>query len=110
MKSRDKQKLSDFIQRQFKSAQKQILDLAEVAIPPHHWEAFRSKILRITNDTRRFIDTEIESNYDLKYDPSVEFEDVVEIKTAPIQSLNKKERSIVFCGQSEKDKNPTKED
>lgn len=85
MEDRNKKKLSDFVERQIKSTQKQILDIAELVIPQGNWKAFRSKVLGITNDLRRELEKEIETNYSVKYDPRVVYEDVIEVQPAKKQ-------------------------
>ena len=82
MEDRNKKKLSDFTEKQIKATQKQILDIAELVIPPGSWKAFRSKVLGITNDLRRELDKEVEANYMIKYDPRVSYEDVIEVQTS----------------------------
>lgn len=78
--SRDQQKFFDFIERQVKSTQRQILDLTEIAVPADSWRVMRSKILGITNDLRRNLEDEVINNYNIKFDPSTICEDIIEVK------------------------------
>ncbi len=54
------------IDKEFDSLQKQILDIVEIVAPIDRWESIRSKILRLTNNARRAICSNImeEHNYD----------------------------------------------
>jgi len=78
-----KEKFLDFVEKQIKSLQKRVLDLSEVVVPQDNYIQFRSKILGSTNDLLRDIESELETNYNLKYEPSVIREDVVQIKPSP---------------------------
>jgi hypothetical protein len=94
---RDKTKFVEFIERQIKFVQRQILDLAEVSIPPDNWKVMRSKILGITNDLRRDIEQELDKNYALKYSPDVIYEDIVQVRP----NRNLKERIKYGTGETE---------
>lgn len=83
-----KKKFSLFLQSEIKSLQKQILDLAEIAVPASNWKPLRSKLLGVTNDFRRDIEQELNKNYNIKYAPGTQYEDVVQIK--PIIKSNSK--------------------
>ena len=88
MEDRDKTKLFAFIESQVKNIQRQILDLTEVTVPPDNWRVMRSKILGITNDLRRDIEQELNLNYDLKYNPTTIYEDIVQVKNYKDRSGN----------------------
>ena len=77
--NRDRTKFVEFVERQIKFVQRQILDLTEVSIPQDNWKVMRSKILGVTNDLRREIEQELDKNYSIKYSPSVIYEDVIEV-------------------------------
>lgn len=77
---KDLKTLNVFLERQVKFLQKQILDLTEVTVPQTNWKALRSKLLGVTNDFRRDLQNELETNYKIKFDPKDLFEDVIEVK------------------------------
>lgn len=79
--TKDNRRLFEFVDKQTRLIQKQILDLAEVSVPPENWRAMRSKILGITSDFRRNFENEVLVNYKVEYDPDVIYEDVVEIRS-----------------------------
>jgi len=67
--------------------QKKILDLAEVSVHPANWKALRSKILDATNEARRLIITDIETNYEVSHTPVNSCEHVVEVVSSKKQGL-----------------------
>lgn len=75
--SKGKERLRHRIQQEFKSINKQILDLAELVVSQEQYPQFRKKILNITNDVRRNIEQDLDLNYDVSYDPATICEDVV---------------------------------
>jgi hypothetical protein len=77
--NKDNRRLFDFVDKQTRLIQKQVLDLIEVSVPVENWKAMRSKILGITSDFRRNIENEISINYKVKFDPDVIYEDVVRV-------------------------------
>lgn len=77
--SKGKERLRLRIQQEFKSINKQILDLAELVVSQEQYPQFRKKILNITNDIRRNIEQDLELNYNVDYDPRTICEDIVVI-------------------------------
>jgi hypothetical protein len=88
--SKDRQRLSNFIDKQVRILQKKILDISELVVPSDHYSAFRSKVLGMTNDFRREFEKELSQNYSVKFDPKVIYEDVVEIVNYNTQPLARK--------------------
>jgi len=77
---RHQKKILSYIDNQINHLQRQILDLTEIVVPPSNWQPLRSKILRITNDSRRSIEQELRNNYEVSYTPNTVYEDVVVIQ------------------------------
>lgn len=90
--NRDQKKLFDFLQKEIRQLQKQILDLTEVSVPPNNWRVMRSKILGITNDLKRSLEQEILLNYNITFNPTSVCEDIIVIQNSLNQSLKGKER------------------
>lgn len=68
------------IEKEVNSLQKQILDLVELAIPKDKWETARSKVLRLTNDLRRTICSDLEENYKVERLEDREYDEVIEVR------------------------------
>lgn len=92
--SKDKQRLSDTLDRHIKALQKQILDITEIVVPSQNWKAVRSKLLGVTNDVRREIVNEIDLNYSIEYTPKTISEDIIEVNGAKFQGVSYKERKF----------------
>lgn len=93
---KDKERLNKFIYSEVKALQKQILDLCEVTVPPSNWNPFRKKILDITNNVRREIQSEVVSNYIIDYKPSTVCEDIIQIKPSnTVTRFKKKDKEIL---------------
>lgn len=75
--SKGKERLRQRIQQEFKSINKQILDLSELVVSQEQYPQFRKKVLNITNDIRRNIEQDLELNYEVSYDPATICEDIV---------------------------------
>lgn len=86
---RHKQKFCSFLEKEVKSLQKKILDLAEVVLPQENFKTFRSKVLGATNDLYRDVQFEVNKNYNLKYDPATVCEDIIQVTS---NFVPKKER------------------
>lgn len=99
--NRAQRKLFEFLQKEIRQLQKQILDLTEVSVNPNNWKVMRSKILGITNDLKRSLEQELSLNYSIKFDPSIICEDVIEVKGSLNQSLTGKERQEYGTGKKE---------
>jgi len=91
---KDKEIFKKKLEQEFKSVNKQLLDLAELVVLEQSFPQFRKKLLNITNDARRNIQNEVELNYNIEYDPSVLREDVVVVANSSkkIDSILKKKR------------------
>jgi len=72
--------LNKLILSKIKKAQKEILDNTECAIEGQdRWLAVRSRILGATNNAVREIQNELQRNWEVKHNPQIIHEDVVEI-------------------------------
>ena len=69
-----------------------MLNLSEMLVPNDKWESYRSRILDITNNARRNMEEELKQNYNIKYDPAVVCEDIVEVRSPATRSLSNKLR------------------
>ena len=79
-KNKSKEKLKNSIQVAITELFEKVLDFAEVAIPsPETYKRFRSKVLRIGNNAIRDCHKEIDMNYDVKWNPQIKSEDVIEV-------------------------------
>lgn len=68
------------IEESISKAQKDILDNTECAVEgKDRWTAVRRRILKATNDAKRNIHDELKRNWDIKYNPEVISEDIMEI-------------------------------
>jgi hypothetical protein len=92
MSHKGKDRLRQRIQQEFKSINKQVLDLSELVVSDKHYSQFRKKILNITNDIRRNIEQDIELNYEVTYDPATECEDIVVIGTGKSYKIDYKRK------------------
>jgi hypothetical protein len=80
-RNKSKEKLKISIQASITELFEKVLDFAEVAIPsPETYKRFRSKVLRIGNNAIRESHRELDMNYDVKWNPQIKSEDVVEVK------------------------------
>ena len=86
--SKGKERLRLRIQQEFKSINKQILDLAELVVSQEQYPQFRKKVLNITNDVRRNIEQDLELNYSVDYDPRTICEDVVVVGPGKQHRIN----------------------
>lgn len=77
---RHKAILNSFLEKHVKILNKKILDLSEVVIPQENYKAFRGKILGATNDMLRDLQSEIDKNYKINYDPEVKREHIIEVQ------------------------------
>jgi len=74
-----KDKLNKAISEEITILFEKILDYAEVAVPNHEqYKKLRSKILRVGNNSIRNLSKEINSRYDIRYNPSAET--IIEIR------------------------------
>jgi len=87
--AKDKERLANQISSEIKLLQKQVLDLSELVVPNERWGYFRKKILDITNNARRNIESKLIRDYQVKYDPTDICEDVVEVRQRKISNFNK---------------------
>lgn len=87
--SKGKDRLRRQIQQEFKSINKHILDLAELVVSPDHYQQFRKKVLNVTNDVRRNIESDLELNYEVEYEPSTICEDIVVVGTGMVDYKGK---------------------
>lgn len=97
--NKDKQRLTDSLDRHIKALQKQILDITELVVPQQNWKAVRSKLLGVTNDIRRDLSSDIELNYSVTYTPKTIAEDVIEVNGAKFQGVTYKERRGYGSGE-----------
>lgn len=79
-KNKSREKLKGFVQSEITDLFEKVLDFAEVAIAtPETYKRFRSKVLRIGNNAIRNCQKELDMNYDVKWNPQVQSEDVIEV-------------------------------
>jgi hypothetical protein len=79
-KNKSREKLKGFVQSEITDLFEKVLDFAEVAIAtPETYKRFRSKVLRIGNNAIRNCHKEVDMNYNVKWSPQVESEDVIEV-------------------------------
>jgi hypothetical protein len=79
-KNKSREKLKGFVQNEVTELFEKVLDFAEVAIAtPETYKRFRSKVLRIGNNAIRTCQKELDMNYDVKWSPQIESEDVIEV-------------------------------
>ena len=79
-KNKSMEKLKGFVQSEITELFEKVLDFAEVAIAtPETYKRFRSKVLRIGNNAIRNCQKELDMNYDVKWSPQVQSEDVIEV-------------------------------
>jgi hypothetical protein len=90
--SKGKVLLQAFLEKNFKSIQKQLLDIAEFVIPQENYKAFRSKLLGITNDFKRDLDLELTEKYSINLKTDVVSDSIIVIQNSKLHSLNGKER------------------
>lgn len=70
---RHKEKLNKAIGLEITAMFEKILDYAEVAVPnQEQYKKLRSKVLRVGNNCIRNISKEIQSRYNVKYEPPAE--------------------------------------
>jgi hypothetical protein len=78
--NKSREKLKGFVHQEVTELFEKVLDFAEVAIAtPETYKRFRSKVLRIGNNAIRNCHKELDMNYDVKWSPQVETEDVIEV-------------------------------
>ena len=90
--SKGKVLLQAFLEKNFKSIQKQILDIAEFCIPQENYKAFRSKLLGITNDFKRDLDLELNEKYNINLKTDQVSDNIIVVKNSNLHSINGKER------------------
>ena len=80
-KNKSTEKLKGCIQGEITELFEKVLDFAEVAIPsPETYKRFRSKVLRIGNNAIRNCHKELDMNYEIKWSPQVQSEDIIEVQ------------------------------
>lgn len=78
-KDRSKEKLNKYIEHRVKKLFTGILDYTELSVESEKsWQVLRSRILKLSNDTIRDIQKELDDRYDVSYIPRGE--DVIIIK------------------------------
>lgn len=75
---RSKEKLKRFIDSKITKMFTGVLDYAELVIEDSRWKAYRSKVLKLANDTIRDMQREIDDNYSMSYLPPAE--DVIVVR------------------------------
>lgn len=70
---RDREKLKNFIHSEITKLFSSVLDYTEVAVDgKERYQMLRSKILKVGNDTIREIKKELDTRYNIKYEPPAE--------------------------------------
>ena len=69
-----------FIENDINLLQKHLLDLIEVVVPREQWDIIRSKVLRLTNNSRRNLCLEIEENYNIQPVKRAEYDEIIEVR------------------------------
>lgn len=75
-----KKHLCHFIENDINLLQKHLLDLIEVVVPREQWDIIRSKVLRLTNNSRRNLCLEIEENYNIQPVKRAEYDEIIEVR------------------------------
>ena len=79
--NKSKEKLKIVVHGEVTELFEKVLDFAEVAIAtPEIYKKFRSKVLRIGNNTIRNIHRELDMNYDVTWSPQIQSEEIIEVQ------------------------------